>query len=379
MPMKKKSPNILVFMTDQMQKNPLDTNHVCKTPNFDQLIQRGTHFQKAYTPNAVCSPARASLMTGMLPHNHGVLWVTHTMDNDQGLLRTEYPHFAQRLKELDYTNGYFGKWHVERSEKLVDFGWDVDCGLEGEGMQDIRKNLPKVSENLVMSHYLKQEGYSDTLFYGVTTVAPEDRFLGKVPEMAIDFIENQGGNPWCCFGSLTEPHDPFGCGEDAYREYEGKEIALPENFEDPMLDKPDIYRRSAEVFQDISQQQWQEAIRCYYASITEIDAQFGKIIERLREIDQLDNTIIIVTTDHGDMLGSHGMYGKNIGAFEEIYNIPLIFAGPGISQGSSDARVGLHDIYPTLMEYLDISKVSTDGQSFLPVLQDPVKAGVWNQ
>ena len=118
-------PNILFLMTDQMQGRVLDNLNPCKTPNIDKLAARGMRFTRAYTPNAVCSPARASLMTGLLPHNHGVLWVTHSVDDDQGMLRDDKAHWAQRLTGSGYKTGYFGKWHIERSGELDRFGWQV--------------------------------------------------------------------------------------------------------------------------------------------------------------------------------------------------------------------------------------------------------------
>src|SRR5690554_1684519 len=110
-------------MVDQMQGRVLAPDHVCRTPNLDRLASQGIRFSRAYTPNAVCSPARASLFTGLLPHNHGVMEVIHTVDSDQCCLRTEKPHWAQRLTELGYRTGYFGKWHVERTGDLEAYGW----------------------------------------------------------------------------------------------------------------------------------------------------------------------------------------------------------------------------------------------------------------
>lgn len=125
-------PNILFLMADQMQARVLEPGSPCATLNADRLIQRGVRFTRAHTPAATCSPARASLMTGVLPHNHGVLWVTHNVDPDQGMLREEYPHWAQRLKEAGYRTGYFGKWHVEHSNEPGRFGWDTDGSGKGD-------------------------------------------------------------------------------------------------------------------------------------------------------------------------------------------------------------------------------------------------------
>ena len=104
------SPNILFFMVDQMQAQVLEPDHVCQTPHFDRLARQGVRFQRAYTPNNICSPTRTSLMTGLLPHNHGVLEVLYPRTPDQHVLRPDKPHWAQRLVEAGYHTGYFGKW-----------------------------------------------------------------------------------------------------------------------------------------------------------------------------------------------------------------------------------------------------------------------------
>ncbi|RKY74347.1 MAG: hypothetical protein DRQ14_02430, partial [Candidatus Latescibacterota bacterium] len=111
----------------------------------------------------------------------------------------------------------------------------------------------------------------------------------------------------------------------------------------------------------------------YYASITEIDDQFGRIIEFLEESGKLEDTIVVFTSDHGELLGAHGLYCKNFSAFEEVYNIPLIISGPGIARGAvTEARVGLHDICPTLLELVGLEPFDVpDSRSFAPVLRDP--------
>ena len=123
-------PNILFLMCDQLQGRVFDSRAPVPDTELDRLASRGIRFTRAYTPNAVCSPARASLMTGLHVHNHGVLRVTHTTDDDQSCLRTQHPHWAQHLQRAGYATGYFGKWHIERSMDLYAFGWDVN-GSEG--------------------------------------------------------------------------------------------------------------------------------------------------------------------------------------------------------------------------------------------------------
>ena len=110
-----------------------------------------------------------------------------------------------------------------------------------------------------------------------------------------------------------------------------------------------------------------EAAACYYASITEIDAQFGNILDKLEAAGQLENTIVVLTADHGELLGAHGLYCKNFSAYEEIYNVPLIMAGPGIASGvTSDARVGTHELCPTLLDLVDAEPITVpDSRSFV--------------
>ncbi|MCZ6616678.1 MAG: sulfatase-like hydrolase/transferase, partial [Gammaproteobacteria bacterium] len=271
-------------MTDQMQGRVLDPDHPCKTPNLDRLASKGIRFTRAYTPNAVCSPARASLMTGLLPHNHGVLTVTHVVDDDQSVLRVDHPHWAQRLASAGYRTSYFGKWHVERTFDLERFGWNVNGS---EGSELLREAESKVRETVASSdfslemHLENPPGYRRERFYGVTNVPPEQRPVGIRTRLALDFLDEviDGSEPWCCFVSVIEPHDPFICGEEAFSQYNVDDIDLPPNVHDDMANRPAIYRKAARTWHGMTDQQHKEAAACYYAGITEIDQQFGRLIK----------------------------------------------------------------------------------------------------
>lgn len=372
-------PNILILMADQMQGRLLEPDHPCKTPNLDRLASRGVRFRNGYTTNAVCSPARAGLMTGLLPHNHGVLEVTHCTDGDQSCLREDKPHFAQRLSEAGYLTGYFGKWHVERSNELERFGWQVNGSLGTELATAKQTELlgPNPPEpTITHEHVLENpEGYARGRLYAVTDVPPEKRGMGIATSMALDFLDQalQGQAPWCCFASVTEPHDPFVCGRDAFAQYDVDSVELPPNVHDELYDKPGIYRVASRVWQHMSQRDKQEAAACYWALTTEIDGQFGRLLDRIEAAGQLDNTTVILTADHGELLGAHGLYCKNISGFEEVYNIPMLVAGPGVARGvTTDARVGSHDLCPTLCELGGARAIDVpDSRSFAGLLGDP--------
>ena len=357
------SPNVLFLMVDQMQGEAIKSP-ACLTPNFDKLISRGICFDKAYTPNPVCSPARASLMTGLMPHNHGVVHVIHLVDDDQSCIREDKPHWAQRLRDAGYNTGYVGKWHVERTHDLKKYGWDISVSEAAE------------KPGLIKSRYIKDmQGYAHSLLYGVTDVEPEDRPMGIHVKHGLDILEDfaQKDEPWCLFVSTNEPHDPFVCGSRAYEKYDAQNMGLKENFYDDLSGKPNLYKKAARVFNDLTEDEKKEAIACYYASITEIDQQYGKLISKVQELGLAEDTIIVFTSDHGEFLGAHGLYQKNISAFEEAYNIPMIMAGPGIAgRGHSDARVGLHDLCQTLLELTGCETIKTnDSRSFAGLLDTP--------
>jgi len=365
-------PNILFLMTDQMQGRVLEPGHPCRTPAFDGLAARGVRFRRAYTANPVCSPARASLMTGLLPHSHGVLTVTHCVDDDQSVLRVEKPHWAQRLAAAGYRTGYFGKWHVERSNDLARFGWQVnDLSTRSAG----KGGRPGVESSTVRRSITAPEGYAETLLYAVVETPAAERGMGTVTRNAARFLEDvlPGAEPWCCFVSVTEPHDPYVTSGEAYAQYDPDALPIPPNWGDDLAGRPGLYRKCARAFADLTEREKREAAACYFASITEIDEQFGRLLALVEEAGQTENTVVVLTSDHGEFLGAHGLYTKNVSAFEEAYNIPMLLAGPGLAAGAvSEARVGLHDLCPTLLELAGAEPIDVpDSRSFASALRDP--------
>jgi arylsulfatase A-like enzyme len=373
--------NILILMCDQLRGDVFDEGHVCQTPHLHRLADRGLRFTRAYTPNAVCSPARASLMTGRLPHAHGVLTVTHTVDDDQCNLRT-LPHWAQQLESAGYHTGYFGKWHVERSRQLDRFGWQQ---FACEGTEALKAADAEISADHPWSlqWYLDQPpGYQSERFYGAVDAPPAQRRVGSRVRLAQNFIDEATtqDRPWCCVVSLQEPHDPFICGTEALAAYDIDSIPLPASIGDDLTDRPGIYRKAAKVWAHMTPRQHREAAACYYASITEIDALFGSLVDRLDAAGQLEDTLVVLTSDHGELLGAHGLYCKNFMGAEEVYRIPMTIAGPGVASGQTcDGRVGLHDLGPTLLMLAGCAPMDThgDSHSFDELLITPQQTADW--
>jgi arylsulfatase A-like enzyme len=320
-------------------------------------------------------------MTGLLAHNHGVLQVEHCVDYDQSVLRKEKPHWAQSLVRAGYRTGYFGKWHIERSNKLEDFGWQIHTSSQIPKYLKAYSKLRKI-ELESLDHSIKRyqtgpEGYQPILHYAVTGIPIENRSLSLPTTLAREFLSEslEQTKSWCCCVSQPEPNHAMICSRETFNRYDVETMKLPPNLNDDLTSRPGIYKRTQRMWKDITYHQWQEARVCYYASITELDQQFGKLINQIEKADQLENTIIIVTSDHGRYVGAHGMEAHNFGAFEEIYNIPMLVSIPSLSENiCSNARVGLHDLYTTILELTDLEPEKTpDSKSFVNVLRDPTQ------
>jgi len=376
-------PNILIILTDGMQAETIDPAHICRTPGLESLARRGVTFQHAHTTCPTCSPARASLMTGMLPHNHGVLEVEHGRDADQCQLRTEYPHFAQRLTEAGYRTGYFGKWHIERSQDIRRFGWQSGIVKDTAHVRNIGKGEqgPQTfSLDESLCGYIEgPQGYRKILHWGVTDTPLENRYPGLTVLDAGRFLDSQLAqtDPWCCCVSFSEPNEALITGRETLESYDPATIPLPENFFDDMSDRPNIYRRGQQIGRGLSEAHWRLARACYYARITELDSLVVRLLTQVEAAGALDNTIVVFLSDHGRYVGAHGFDAHNFGAFEEIYRIPLIFAGPGTAAGAMcEARVSIADVGATLCDLGGTTPFSQpDSRSFHELLRRPQSAG----
>ena len=182
--------------------------------------------------------------------------------------------------------------------------------------------------------------------------------------------------------SLQEPHDPFVCGTEALAAYDIDSIPLPASIDDDLTGRPGIYRKAAKVWAHMTPRQHREAATCYYASISEIDALFGSMVDRLDAAGQLEDTLVVLTSDHGELLGAHGLYCKNFTAAEEVYRIPMTIAGPGVASGQTcDGRVGLHELGPTLLKLAGCAPMEThgDSHSFDELLVTPEQTSDWQR
>lgn len=353
---KKTRPNVLVVMSDQQQASTVAPDSACLTPHLDDLAERGVRFDRCYTPSPVCSPARASFMTGQLPHQHGMVDVEHAVPTYRAGLVADVPMWSQTLRAAGYHTGYYGKWHVERTYDMDSYGFDRAGAYREPGPDYLahRAGLGLAPSPVVDEPHriVRQPGYRDLPLYGVTDEPEESTLEYFTVSNALGFLDDAVARdePWALMVSTKAPHEPYVVPRPYFDLYDPAAIELPATFDDDLGDRPAIYRRQQSVWAELSADDFRTATACYYALCTMVDAQVGRLLRRIEDSGQLDDTIVVYTSDHGDLMGAHRLLLKGVPAFDEVYRVPLVVSWPNGIAGSRvvDDLVQSHDIAETL-------------------------------
>ena len=378
-------PNLLFVMADQQRADTLAPESPCLTPNLDRLAAEGVSFSRCYAANPICSPSRASLFTGMLPHTHGMVDCTHTVEDYRAELDDSLPFWTQVFQAAGYRTGYYGKWHVERSDELERFGRHlVTSRFEKLGDSYRRLDHPDFSAHRQAlglapkatappgSRFVNQAGYRDMLLYGVSDEPVEGTQEHFVASRGIEFLAEAAQDPerpWLLFLSNEAPHEPYLPPRDYYERYDPRAIPRPASFGDDLRDRPTIYRRLQAVWRDLSWDDFAEATACYYGYCSLVDDQLGRVIAKIEELGMWEDTIVVFTSDHGDLMGAHRLLLKGIPAFEEVYRVPLVISGPGLPRGKAAQNItSLLDVASTTTELALEQSFPAHGRSLLPLL-----------
>ncbi len=368
-------PNILLLFTDDQRFDTIQALGYPQviTPAMDSLVDRGTAFTHAYimggSCGAVCMPSRAMLMTGRTLY--------HLQDQGQRIPR-DHVLLGEALQGAGYTTWGTGKWHngpdaYARSFTAgaeiffggMDDHWNVPaCDFDPTGGYDnVRPFIrdPFVTNEVTPRHvdHIRPGVHSSELFAGT----------------AVDFLETYSEDaPFFMYVSFMAPHDPRTMPHEYHDMYEPSTIALPENYmpnhpfdngelrvRDELL--ANFPRNPDEVRRHIAE---------YYAMITHLDAQIGRILAALDSRGWTENTIIILAGDNGLAIGRHGLMGKQ-NLYDHSVHVPLLLAGPGVPQGETrDAYTYLLDIAPTLCDLVALPiPVTMEGESLVPALENP--------
>ena len=356
-------PNIIFLIEDQLQKGVFDRDSGCILPNLHALMEDSVVFDRAYASNAICSPSRASLLTGTLPHVHGMVDCTHTVPAYRAEFDDRLDTLTAALHDEGYHVSYYGKWHIERTHQLEKFGIDA---------YETEMHIPGFHVTMEDWVTLQTPGYSDKMVCGVFAEGADNTEEHYIYEKAMaDMEQNRGkGKPFCTFISTYAPHDPYCVPREIYDLYENVPIQLPKSYRDPMDDKPAVYRRMRSCLANLTEEEYRKARRCYYSYCTLVDRQVGKLVQYLKEKNLYENTLIVCMSDHGDMMGAHGLMMKSVEPFEEIYHIPLVMKLP--AQERAGQHMGFYinnyEIAPTVLELTGCRPLQGDqvGVSMVP-------------
>ncbi len=357
-------PNILLVMADQLAPQFAGAygHPVVKTPHMDALAARGRCFDAAYCNSPLCSPSRASFVSGRFISNIGA-W-----DNAAEFPAT-VPTFAHGLKTLGYSTVLSGKMHFVGPDQLHGFEERVTTDIYPSDFAwtpDWRNNAERIDKWYHNMSTVKESGMAMATFQ----IDYDDEVAFASRRKLFDYARDDAG-PWCMVASFIHPHDPYVARPEWWNLYEDADIDMPLHPEpagDPMTGRLRDGIEAASV--PLSDEEVARARRAYYANVSYFDSKIGELVQTLEEIGQLDNTIIIVTADHGDMLGERGLWYK-MSFFEHSARVPLIIAGPGVSKGRSADPCSLVDLAPTILELAGgpgAFNPPLDGQSLVPRL-----------
>lgn len=363
-------PNIVVIVTDDQGAWAMGCsgNHEIRTPHLDRLARTGTRFENFFCASPVCSPARASLMTGLVPSRHGVLdWLrkgnidSKSTGVGEGDVPVEYLRglagYTDIIARNGYTVGLSGKWHLGNSAVPQKGFSHWFAHTQSGGSYYV--NAPMVRNGKIE----RQTKY-------LTEAITDD---------AIGFIRDRNGyGPFCCQVHYTAPHSPWtGCHpEKTVQSYDSC----------PFETCPDLPAHPWQVNsapRGIGKKR-REILKGYYAAITELDKGVGRILDTLESLGIREDTIVFFCSDNGMCMGHHGIFGKGNGTFpqnmfEESIKVPAIISCPNaVRSGVVDSGLYSHyDWFPTIVDFLEFENPHAEnqpGRSFAPLLRgEPVE------
>ena len=363
-------PNLIVFLTDQQRVDTLACygNSNVHAPNLNKLTSESVIFDRVYVTQPLCTPSRASLLTGMWPHSTGCTRNSVPLD-------WRHPTFIELLQDQDYDPAYMGKWQLgDETKRQRGFRHWVST----EGISDY-------------SRFLLSKGYAADKPNGVFS----ERAVSELPfevskpkfleQCACEFIDRHHREPFVLFVSFVEPHSPYN--GPLNDEHELDDVGLDATALLPPSDNiPLRYRLMREwqqaealldrkrlpklLFFGITPDEYRDMKRRYFGLVSMIDQSIGGILSCLSHANLMDNTIIVYTSDHGDSLGAHHLFGKEV-MFEEAARVPYFIHIPGLRRSVRIGHPVSHiDFLPTMMDLLGQPKPpQCAGRSRVPLLR----------
>ncbi len=359
-------PNVLFIMSDDLNDDMGAFGHpIVRTPNIDQLAAQSVRFDRAFTQYALCNPSRASLMTGLRPDTIKVYDLTTHF-------RTAVPDVVT-LPQMFQKAGYF----AARVGKIYHYGNPGDIGTSGlddppSWNKFVNPRGIDKDEEPKLSFAGPSRALGSSLAYYASPAQDEEHTDGKVAAETIKLLEENRNRPFFIAAGFYRPHCPYIAPKKYFDLYPSLDRIPVSEYSQLLLAQSPTAARG--ISWNVPEQEQREAVRAYYASISFMDAQVGRILGALDRLNLRQNTIIVFLSDHGYHLGDHGGLWMKQTVFERATRTPMMMSGPGITaKGQLSHRiVELVDIYPTLAALARVAApAGLQGESLQPLLVNP--------
>jgi arylsulfatase A-like enzyme len=380
--------NILFILTDQQRADSLGSygNPLVATPNLDWLAASGTRFTNWFTPTAICTPARASLITGKAPFRHRVL-ANH--ERNVGYME-ELPQgefsFAESLKAEGYNVGLFGKWHVGTKRGPSDLGFDgphfdgwhnaVDHPLYNQYLEDrglppyqisdeIRGTFPNGEPALLMGARLHQP--VEATFEHFLA----DLVIERIERYASDYHNSQ--TPFFLALHFFGPHLPYVLPSEYFDLYSADDVQLPESVSETFVNKPQVQQNYSQhwAFDTMSDEQSRKLLALSLGYVAMIDMEIGRVFDAMKRFGLMDGSAVFFSSDHGEFTGAHRLHDKGPAMYDDIYKTAGLVKIPGGPKGQvRDELVSLMDCTATILELAGAATTpANDSTSIVDLVQ----------
>ena len=373
--------NVLVLLCDQLQKHCLSTyGGQVTAPTFERLAEEGVVFNRYYCATPLCIPTRPSMMNGRWPHAHGA----HCFGEGCDTIEKGSELLIDRLHDAGYRVGYDGAWHIRRppeDDRTCDYVHFREEGFpyakQGEALEAAGLSA---DDQRAQIHGLTDDGVKPAqISVPVVVNWSEPKSLEEHPDMqraqrmAEFILEAPADQPIAAWSSLCAPHPPLMVPEPYLSMYDPDDMEPPPGFGRDLSDSPRSVREAPGALgtEGWAWERWAPAIAAYYGYVAFADHCHGIVLGALEKSGRLDDTIVIYSTDHGEMLGAHGIYQKMV-MYERSINIPMVIRAPGIEPGWRNHLTSQTDLAPTILELLAMPPLErAQGRSMAPILREP--------
>ena len=352
--------NVCVILTDTQNKSMVGAygNPRVDTPHLDALAAEGVRFERAYTTCALCTPARSALFSGMHPPVNGA-WCNNMAP------AANVPLMGTIMRHYGYRAAYTGKWHLDGAgyfgNGVADGGFEPDWWYDGvRYAQEIGPEMFARYRTSRTPAELQEAGFTEETMWG-----------HRVADRAVDFLASVGDDPFVLVVSFDEPHGPHVAPPAYWEAFQPGDIPKPPNYNAPLDGKPALQQLQRRERGDPDWLESAVGLTRFFGCNSYIDREIGRVLDAIDRWHG-DDTVVIYTADHGEMMGAHGLREKGPMVYEEICNIPFIVRLPDGPRGAVSRSLVSHlDLLPTVLDLAGIQPPeSLQGVSLRPVLED---------